>query len=67
MALEILARMKGLEVLQSVYVNPTQKSALCNEYLDLGQSYREEAEKILIKYRAPLKSLDYPRKIRNNP
>ncbi len=64
-ALEILARMKGLEVMQSTFVNPSQKSSIGMQYLQLGQSYRAEAENILVRYGAPSEALTYGIKIRN--
>jgi hypothetical protein len=67
LAIDILARMKGLEILQSQYVNPTQKGMLGNEYLALGESYRKQAETILDRYRKSPGSLSFPLKIRNNP
>jgi hypothetical protein len=65
-ALEILARMKGLEVMQSTFVNPLQKSPIGKQYLELGQSYRGEAENILVRYGAPSGALTLGIKIRNN-
>ena len=65
-ALEILARMKGLEVMQSTFINPSRKSSIGKQYLQLGQSYRAEAENILVRYGAPSEALTYGIKIRNN-
>ncbi|MBD3216635.1 MAG: hypothetical protein GF310_00070 [candidate division Zixibacteria bacterium] len=66
-ALEILSRMKGLEVMQSTYVNPSVKSSLGKEYLELGQSYRSEADRILVRFGATSEGLNSGLKIRNNP
>ncbi len=67
LAIDILARMKGLEILQSEYVNPSQKGMLGSEYLALGESYRKQADTILDRYRKSPGSLSFPLKIRNNP
>ncbi len=66
LAIDILARMKGLEILQSEYVNPTQKGMLGSEYLALGESYRKQAESIIDRYRKSPGSLSFPLKVRNN-
>jgi hypothetical protein len=64
-ALDILARMKGLEVLQSEFVGSSQRSSVSTDYIMMGRSYREQADKILERYSNPEDSLASPRKIRN--
>jgi len=66
-ALDILARMKGLEVLQSEFVGSSQKSSVSTDYLNLGRSYREQADRILEEYAKPKDNLVGPLKIRNIP
>jgi hypothetical protein len=67
LALEILSRMKGLEVLQSEFIDPTNKNSISADYLNLGRSYGEQAERLLEPYLKEKSSLAFPRIARNNP
>lgn len=67
LALEILSRMKGLEVLQSEFIDPSNKNSISAYYLNLGQSYGEQATRLLEPYLKAKSSLAYPRIARNNP
>jgi len=65
LAVQILARMKGLEVLQSEFINPSQKTEISEDYLNLGDSYGKQAERILEPYLKKKDTLAFPKVIRN--
>ena len=67
LALEILSRIKGLEVLQSEFIDPTSRNSISADYLDLGRSYGEQAARLLEPYLKEKTSLAYPRIARNDP
>lgn len=66
LALEVVARMKGHEALQSSALSTSGRTYLGREYLNLGESYRRQAEALLINYRPRHGSLANPLKIRSN-
>lgn len=66
LALAILARMKGMEILQSSVLSSSANSSLAQEYLKLGDSYRKQAENMILPYRKATDALAYPCKIRTD-
>ncbi|MBD3381321.1 MAG: hypothetical protein GF404_03905 [candidate division Zixibacteria bacterium] len=66
LALEVVARMKAQEVLQSGALSTSGKTYLGREYLNLGESYRRQAQALLVNYRPSQRSLANPLKIRSN-
>lgn len=66
LALDILARMKGLEVLQADFINPSQKNIVSDNYLSIGVSYYKQASDLLQRYLKPGGNLAFPTKIRKS-
>jgi len=65
LALDILARMKSLEVLQSEFLEVSQKQKIGENYLNLGSSYRKEAEDLVRPFLKKEHTLALPIKIRS--
>jgi len=65
LAVNILARIKSLEILQTDYIDISQKKQISDNFLATGEKYSQEADRIMRDYYKTGGSLSFPTRIRN--
>ena len=65
LAVNILSRIKSLEILQSDYIDISQKKQISDNFLTTGEKYRQEADKMMRDYYQTGGNLSFPTRIRN--